>query len=554
MIISLNQISTTPYKFCIVGAGPIGIILALELAARNTNCSILLLDFGGYQPAIANSLDQSIQVKNPVNHYPPQECSNKGLGGSSITWGGRCVQYDEIDFMSRTAIGHHSTWDLDLFAELKSYADKAAAYFQCGTGIFNLEQLSGMEADPIAAGFSSDHFIDTGLERWSLPIRFGKYYKSQLLKSANIHVLLNCECYWIAPPDQEGLVSSIGVKHVKSGEQKEVIAQEFILAAGGIESTRLLLKNPEVFWRLGHPPFALGRYYQGHLAGKIATVKFKGDPRSTEYGFRQAQDGTYLRRRLQLSTERLLEHNLLNTVLWLDNPPYFDPSHRSGVQSLMYLAMITPLLGDRLAPPSVANSVTDGKSNQVGQHLWNVIKDLPQSLTTTLATFFQRYVPSRKLPGVFLYNADNTYALYFQSEQIPSPDNRIEWSKDHETLVIHYTISEAEIDSVLRVHDLFALELQKNDCGQLSYWCPRDQIPALIRSQPQGGIHQIGTTRIGHSEVDGVVDRHLKLFGTCNFFVCSTSVLPTSGQANPTFVVGEFAVRLAHFLSQSGKT
>jgi choline dehydrogenase-like flavoprotein len=47
---------------------------------------------------------------------------------------------------------------------------------------------------------------------------------------------------------------------------------------------------------------------------------------------------------------------------------------------------------------------------------------------------------------------------------------------------------------------------------------------------------------------NGVVDANLKLWGTNNIYVCSSSVFPTSGQANPTFLLGVFAVRLAAHL------
>lgn len=555
MLISLDhtQINETTFDVCIVGAGPIGIILALELVALRPDFNILLLEFGGQRTTRRNILDESIEVKNLVNHYAPYECNNKGLGGTSITWGGRCVQYDEIDFIPRPPIANHCTWDLSLFTELTSYADKTAAYFQCGSGVFDLAQLPGPKINPIAEGFISDEFTDTAIERWSLPVRFGQYYQQQLLKSPTIHVLLNCECRSFTPPDEYGNIPSLVVRDTASRTEKKILAKQFVLTAGGIESTRLLLKNQRVFRHLKQPPFALGRYYQGHLGGKIATVQFYGAPRTTEFGFRQEADGTYIRRRLQLTPAALLREKLLNTVLWLDNPPYFDPSHRSGAQSVMYLAMITPLLRDRLAPPSVANSITNRTTYGVGRHIGNVLKDLPESLLTPLVIFAQRYLPKRKLPGVFLYSSSNTYALYFQSEQIPSANNRIELSSDRESLLIHYEISDTEIASVLKVHDKLAKELQENNCGELNYCLPRQEIPALIRSQPQGGIHQVGTTRIANSEADGVVDPNLKVFGTENLFVCSSSILPISGQANPTFIVGEFSIRLAHFLGQKGK-
>jgi choline dehydrogenase-like flavoprotein len=48
-----------------------------------------------------------------------------------------------------------------------------------------------------------------------------------------------------------------------------------------------------------------------------------------------------------------------------------------------------------------------------------------------------------------------------------------------------------------------------------------------------------------------VVDRDLRIHGTRNVYVCSSSAFPTSGQANPTFFLGMFAVRLAGMLARN---
>jgi len=79
-----------------------------------------------------NRLDDTIQITNLVNHHPPYECTNKGLGGSSATWGGRCVMYDDVDFLERPVVQGGCTWDLELFAEAKIHVPTAAEYFECG--------------------------------------------------------------------------------------------------------------------------------------------------------------------------------------------------------------------------------------------------------------------------------------------------------------------------------------------------------------------------------------------------------------------------------------
>ena len=98
---------------CVVGSGPAGIIMALEYARENPDKKVLLAEYGAQQGTGQNQLDDSIKNHNPANHHDPYECTNKGLGGTSATWGGRCVMYDEVDFSDRPILQGECTWGGD---------------------------------------------------------------------------------------------------------------------------------------------------------------------------------------------------------------------------------------------------------------------------------------------------------------------------------------------------------------------------------------------------------------------------------------------------------
>ena len=157
-----------------------------------------------------------------------------------------------------------------------------------------------------------------------------------------IHLLSGWEAFLLE--SVEAKIPSMRLRDSSRTREMKIRSQIFVLAAGAQETTRLLLKNPQVF--PDGAPSALGKFYQRHISGKIASVKFYGNPRETEFGFRRTRDGVYLGRRFQLSKTALEKNDLLNTALWLDNPLYVEPSHRNGAMSFMYLAMITPGLGN----------------------------------------------------------------------------------------------------------------------------------------------------------------------------------------------------------------
>lgn len=504
------------------------------------------MEYGANAAATRNGLDDSIIIHNHINHHPPSACTNKALGGTSATWGGRCVMYDEVDFVDRPAFGGECTWDRSFLMATEPYVNAAQEYFECAGGGFRLADAAAHR--PIAEGFRAGDVTDNVIERWSRPTRFGRRYRAAIDRAANLTLVDGVEARRFREPDEHGCVRELQARDVRTGAPIRVVAAQFVLAAGAQESTRLLLRSPEMFRALGGLPDSLGRYYQGHVSGKIAFVRFRGDPRKTDYFFGREANGVFFRRRFQLSREAIIRGNLLNASLWLDNPPCYDATHGNGALSFMYLMMITPWLGPRLAPPALAQMLTNGRADKVRSHLGNVIRGLPGSLSGPAGLFVRRYCLPRRLPGIFLYNADNKYALHFVGEQAPSRENRMMLSPDGETLEICYHVNDADIASVLKTHELLDEWLRRCGCGELIYMVPKEARVESIRRMSRDGIHQVGTTRIAATPSRGVVDADLRVWGTKNVYVCSSSVFPTSGQANPTFFLGVCAVRLARTL------
>lgn len=63
--------------------------------------------------------------------------------------------------------------------------------------------------------------------------------------------------------------------------------------------------------------------------------------------------------------------------------------------------------------------------------------------------------------------------------------------------------------------------------------------------------HHMGTARMANDASQGVVDRHLKVFGTDNLYVASSAVFPSFGYSNPTMTIVALAHRLAAHLRTS---
>ena len=115
-------------------------------------------------------------------------------------------------------------------------------------------------------------------------------------------------------------------------------------------------------------------------------------------------------------------------------------------------------------------------------------------------------------------------------------------------LNIDLRFSQADVDGILRCHEVWDEYLRRNGCGRLEYVSPDPG--SVVWSKMGGGSHQLGTTRMASKAEDGVVNEHLAVHGMANLFVASSSVLLTSSQANPTFMVIVLALRLADRLTK----
>jgi choline dehydrogenase-like flavoprotein len=104
---------------------------------------------------------------------------------------------------------------------------------------------------------------------------------------------------------------------------------------------------------------------------------------------------------------------------------------------------------------------------------------------------------------------------------------------------------------VIESHKLLDEALRANKLGRLEYWASPDKLREKVWAAASDGYHQVGVTRMGEDPAASVVDPNLKVHGLDNLYVASSSVFPTTGQANSTFLAVAFAVRLANLLAAS---
>ncbi len=528
----------------VIGAGAAGIAIAMSLAQRGVEVNLIESGHESFDPRVQALADAD--GNDPDVHPPMSECTRRQIGGTSAIWGGRVVPFDEVDFDERPHVPN-SRWPIGFQRDVQPYYRRVCEFLLAGEPIFDIRSIPGIAQHTLVPGLTDAGVTSSTLERWSV-IDTGKVYAQQLKDSSKIRLIHGLTCTRINCEKGARTVSSITSRAI-DGRTVTLKARRFILACGGLNATRLLMASDRNHpGGIGNHAGLLGRYYIGHISGRLAEVRFTTDPRRTVFGFDRDRDRTYLRRRLAFTREFQREHQLPNIVSWLVNPEISDPVHGNGVLSFAYLALTSPF-GKYFASEAIRKAAVEGEvQGPTSAHVMNMLRDLPRTAVFIPTFGYKRFLAKRKVPGFFQYSRGNSYTLHYFGEQMPNPESRVRLSDKADELGLRrlklepkYT--QQDYQNVVRAHELWDEHLRRTGVGELKY-VVKDKIEAAAE-QAGDGFHQVGTTRMSDNPGTGVVDAHCRVHGLDDLYVASSSSFVTAGQANSMFMILVLALRVA---------
>ena len=534
------------FDICIVGAGAAGITVANELSSQNV--SIALLEAGGKRSATNTQALYDGDVVNPDRHGPLASYRRRCLGGTTVVWGGRCAPFEDIDFEERAYVPG-SGWPISR-KELDPYYRRAHDYLELGDFAYSMGSAYPQNMKSSFPGLQANEVLDDLLWRFSPPTNFARKYSGKLKAKPNLTVFLHANCLKLITNKEGNIVLYVETSSLLFNRFK-VYARTFVLAAGGLEVTRLLLSsNDNHPDGIGNNRNLVGRFYLSHIAGSVGPLQLTSHGGEMAPAYLKTRDNVYCRQAFAIRGDAQKKHGLMNFRGILTHPPPEDPQHHSSVCSAMYL--LKWCFSGRI-PPEFNKALANSQYSNILLHSKNIIRDVPSLVAFAPIWIRKRIMARRKLPSVEFKNRDNIYYLHYDSEQSPNYDSRVSLGDKRDAfgikrLSVDWRFSDFDVDSATRSIKLLDASFIKSGVGRLL--TNHESLPELIRDQVHVGSHHLGLTRMGTTSHQGVVDRNCRVFGTENLFIASSSVFPTSSFANPTLTIVALAIRLGDHLAQ----
>jgi len=296
---------------CIVGAGPAGITLARELAARDLD--VVLLEAGGEKHEEASQElyrgEEGCDLLGPDAYYLLAGRA-RVLGGTTLHWHGWCRPMDPLDFEARPWV-EDSGWPL--------HRDELTPFYRRAARLLGLSDFDDAAdrgrapTPPLLAG--SGRFETTFYHLRAT--RFGRAFRRELQAAPRIRTLLHAAAVELETDPSATRVERVAVGG-PDGRRFAVRAPRVVLAAGGIENARLLLLSDRVAaGGLGNAHDLVGRCFMEHLHAFVVMAALTADDASFDLYRRQkdAARGHGIAGALRLSAAAQREGRLLNTLL-----------------------------------------------------------------------------------------------------------------------------------------------------------------------------------------------------------------------------------------------
>ena len=497
MIINESQLREH-YDIVIIGAGIAGLALSQLLKLKEKN--VLLVESGDFKFNKEINQYSYAKVKNlgnwPSENYASYHSRVRMFGGNANVWGGWCMELDEHDYTQNI------TWNI-LKADLKIHYKKA----------YELLNIIPQNIDP-------DELNMKSIKPYPINIQRGNYIKHSreyLEKVENIDVLIKTKL--INMNLDENKVSSIILENL-DGNTNEVKLKKLILAAGGIETTRMLM-NYLPYENLNHN---LGKYFMEHLQIQVGRVSIK-NPLINKF--------------IKTYSPPTVKH-LFDDKLEEMESKYFSGFQPTNQEVRNYFVLRNSNVYQSRSLYRLRHIILTRNLTSTGSIK---IKDLFSLVIDVLDMFVIKFKSA--------FTKNKSYSVVLHLEQKPDEGNQIYIDSDNNTILDWNITNEDFVNLKNSIKDLNIIFSEMKSDFELNDIFKSDEkkLKNYLEKNIFGIGHHMGTTKMGQNENDSVCDLSQRYHGIDNLIINSTSVFPTGGIANPTLTMLALTSRLAERLN-----
>jgi choline dehydrogenase-like flavoprotein len=495
---------------CVIGSGPAGAIVAVEMATAGID--VVLLEAGSSHPdhEISAGLDRvDVSGGTELNFG-----FSRQLGGATNLWSGRLAQFEPIDFEHRDWIPN-SGWPISV-RELERYYARSGSIL--GVPDPTLFHVHGDSRESLLPSGT----IEIKSFQWARkPFHAGEHLKSAAAGSERLRVILKARVTMLEESENTQLVEAAAIA-LPNGGVARVRARCFVVAAGGIESPRLLLNSTAVRPAgIGNDHNVVGRYLSTHPKANMGSL-ILNQRVSTDYPLFSDRPlaGGVVRYGLGLTASVQERYRLLNHYVQL--LPLLEHQANRLFEKVRGSRSVTSPLVDRTP----------------------LIRGIVPGLGLLAFDAIGRLGRVQRRAGKFVLRAF--------LDQYPSAANRLTLSEARDKTgmpkaSIKWTFSDDDRRSVMAFFEILDRDIRSRGLGRIDYHRLK-----TTTDWPLTGIHShfMGTTRMGDDPRASVTTAHGQVHGSHNLFVAGPSLFPVYGYANPVYTIAALALRLADHLKE----
>jgi choline dehydrogenase-like flavoprotein len=478
ILTNLDYLNNNFFEVIIIGTGPAGISTALKL--EKYKIKTLIIEAGNLE--LSEDKENFFKGKVYGDIDPSKDLSSirsRGFGGTSALWGGHCSKFEKYQF---------TKWPID-------YEDCYKFENECNKILGLKSYHTGFYYKKFNEDFNQLH------RRFASNLRFKDTYFDKIKNSKYIYLSLNTSFLHFNG-------SSNQIKSINCRVKDNLIdlkSKYYVLAAGGIENSRLLLWSRVKNEKLFHKDLPIGNYYMDHpwhspgegVASYNELIKyFKRNEVSREF-YIDCLPRLYL----SPNTKFKKDNDLLSIALWLR---FKNKDNLKKSESFLTKALC-------VAP-----------------------------------NFFKTYFEENKEDDLFKFKVS------LHHEQEPLFENKIYLDKKLDPFGIPLINLNWKMSNKLKrtaKESLIALGkfLIDKNIGRISIdeYIFEENFKSIF-----SGTHQMGGTSMGTDYNNSVVDKDLKVHLIKNLFITGSSVFPTSGHGHPTYTIICLSLRLGEHLKK----